>query len=336
MALSEVTEDIWLQKMRKKMTINKWNLKNNYQSKWKVFLSACVMAVGLLGCGNNSQPKERQESASYGTIRISVDETFKPIIDSQIKVYQATYPEANIIAEYKSEAECLKDLNSDSTRLVIVTRGLSETEAGSLKEKFSSQPAWGILAFDAVALILNKQAKDSVFSMEDVRQMLDGNTAYNYNIVMDGLTATSTVRYAIDTILKGKPLGAKVTAESSSPKVIDFVSRNPNSIGFIGVSWIGNSDDGEQLSFLDKVKMASIQCELCPDSPYTKPYQANIATGRYPLTRGLYYILKENWSGLGRGFVNFMIGEKGQLIFKRAYLLPARMSFNVRQVKISG
>lgn len=299
------------------------------------FLSGLMLCVGLASCGNNNPTGAKLESASYGTIRISVDETFKPIIDSQIKVYQASFPEAHIIAEYKPEAECLKDLTDDSTRMVIVTRGLSEPEAASLKEKFSIQPSWGILAFDAVALILNKEAKDSVFTMEDVRQMLSGNTAYKYDIVMDGLTATSTVRYAIDTILKGKPLGAKVTAANSSPEVIDFVSRNPNTIGFIGVSWIGDRDNAEQLGFLNKVKLASLQCELCPDKPYTKPYQANIALGRYPLTRGLYYIMKENWSGLGRGFTNFMIGERGQLIFKRAYLLPARMNLDVRKVKIN-
>jgi ABC-type phosphate transport system substrate-binding protein len=44
-------------------------------------------------------------------------------------------------------------------------------------------------------------------------------------------------------------------------------------------------------------------------------YQANIAMGRYPMVRPLYYILEENYDGLGSGFSNFLIYEKGQLIF---------------------
>jgi phosphate transport system substrate-binding protein len=60
------------------------------------------------------------------------------------------------------------------------------------------------------------------------------------------------------------------------------------------------------------------------------PYQANIMRKRYPLVRGLYYILKENYDGLGSGFSNFMIYEKGQLIFRRAYLGPAKMNFTIR------
>jgi len=46
--------------------------------------------------------------------------------------------------------------------------------------------------------------------------------------------------------------------------------------------------------------------------------------------RGIYYILKENYFGLGSGFANFLESERGQLIFKRAYLGPAKINFLVR------
>jgi phosphate transport system substrate-binding protein len=45
--------------------------------------------------------------------------------------------------------------------------------------------------------------------------------------------------------------------------------------------------------------------------------------------------LKENYEGLGKGFVNFLIYERGQLIFKRAFLLPARMDFGVRTMQVT-
>jgi phosphate transport system substrate-binding protein len=58
-------------------------------------------------------------------------------------------------------------------------------------------------------------------------------------------------------------------------------------------------------------------------------------TKRYPLIRGLYYILKENYSGLGSGFLNFLQYERGQLIFRRAYLGPSKIGFGIRNVKIN-
>jgi phosphate transport system substrate-binding protein len=52
------------------------------------------------------------------------------------------------------------------------------------------------------------------------------------------------------------------------------------------------------------------------------------------MVRDLVYILKENYRGLGTGFANFMSGEPGQLIFRRAYLAPAQKKLGIRPVKL--
>jgi phosphate transport system substrate-binding protein len=294
-----------------------------------------VLAVLALfaGCSQGTRNDARDTTTS-GTIHISVDESFKPIIDSQIQVFEAAYPKAKIIAHYKPEAECLRDLAHDSTRMVIVTRSLSRQEEEYYEDSLKYSPIKGRLATDAVAVIVNSKSPDSIFTMDDIRGILAGNSTYKLRPVLDGLSATSTVRYAIDSILRGQPLGKNVTAARSSQAVIDYVSENLDAIGFIGVSWLANKEDTTYLSFLQKVNIASIQCGICTRETYVKPYQANIATKRYPMVRGLHYILKENYGGLGSGFANFLENERGQLIFRRAYLWPSRMSFTVRDVQM--
>lgn len=299
-----------------------------------------LLLVGTLMVACNNTPtgaekeKPKYDTPQYGRIVISVDETFKPIIDSQIKVYQVSNPETEIVAYYKSEAECLKDLEVDSVRMVIVTRGLSREETEGFKEKIHYGPSWGLVAYDAVAVVANNKSKTKFLSTKELRSMLDGSIGGDYEIVLDGLSATSTVRYCMDSILKGKPLGPRVKAAKSSEEVISYVEKNPNAIGLIGVSWVGDRQDDAQLSFLKNVSLVSLKCETCQDDAYVLPYQANIALGRYPLIRGIYYILKENYEGLGRGFVNFLLYERGQLIFKRAYLLPGRIEFGVRTMEV--
>jgi phosphate transport system substrate-binding protein len=172
--------------------------------------------------------------------------------------------------------------------------------------------------------------------MEKLRGLLEGNTGDNEKVVFDGLRATSTVRFVKDSILKGKEFSTKnVFAAKSSQEVIDYISNNNNAIGLVGVSWIGNKEDTAQLSFLKKVKIVSVECEACEGKPYIKPYQANIVTKRYPLVRGLYYIVKENYDGLGGGFADWMTYEKGQLIFWRAYLGPTKMKLTVREATLN-
>jgi phosphate transport system substrate-binding protein len=292
-----------------------------------------MLVIVFEGCNNAAAPDTRDTTTS-GTIHISVDETFKPVIDSQIKVFESQFPNAKIKVHYKPEAECLRDLNQDSTRMIIVTRGLSDNEEKILTDTLKYKPVYGAIAFDAIAVITNNESKDTLFSIEDIRSLVKGTSGYKYKVLLDGTTATSTVRYVVDSLLRGAPLSNNIVAAKNSEGVVNYISQNTDAIGLIGVSWIGNKDDPEQTSFLQKVKIAELECVGCKGT-YVKPYQANIAMGRYPMTRPLYYILKENYEGLGSGFKNFLIYEKGQLIFKRAYLLPARMRFEVRDMQIS-
>lgn len=301
-----------------------------------LFLTGIVFILtGCTGTGRKPHVISGDDTLNSGTIHISADESFKPVIDSQIKVFLSQYPKANIIAHYKPEADCIKDLLNDSIRMVIITRGLSEDEVKFYKDTLEFAPIFGIMASDAIAVVVNNAAKDSLFTVGDIRSILNGTSGYPYKPVMDGLTATSTVRFMLDSVLNGQPFSRKVQAATSSEGVLDYVSSDPASIGFVGVSWIGNKEDSTQLSFLQKVKIAAMQCSNCDESDvYVKPYQANIALKRYPFRRGLYFVLKENYSGLGRGFSNFLTHEKGQLIFRRAYLVPDRMQLGVRRVNL--
>ncbi|MEY3349929.1 MAG: hypothetical protein RIQ50_40 [Bacteroidota bacterium] len=303
--------------------------------RWTLLLLA---GLSLFSCDEQRKKAKiipGDDTLTTGRIRISVDESFAPIIDEQIKVFMSQHPEANIIAEYKPEAECLKDMLSDSTRMVIVTRGLLPQEEEFYKDTLSFIPIWGRIATDAVTVVTHNKAKDSLFSKAEIRSMLNGTSGYSYQLVMDGLKATSTVRFLIDSVLRGQALSGNIVAATTSEGVIDYVSTHPNAIGFVGVSWIGNRQDSAQLTFQQKVRIAALQCANCEEEVYVRPYQANMALGRYPLNRGLYYILKENYPGLGKGFVNFLTHEKGQLIFRRGFLVPDRMSFQIRKANVS-
>lgn len=298
----------------------------------KGILIGLVASWLIAGCGGGAT-KGTRETPTNGTINISVDESFRPVIDSEIKVFESSFPNAKIIPHYKAEAQCLRDLATDSTRMVIVTRGLTVDEEKFYNDSFHIEPTFGILAYDAIAVIVNKASKDSIFDIKDLKDMLNG-TDVKHQPVMDGVSETSTVRFAIDSILRGQPLGKNVTAAKSSEDVINYVAAHPQAVGFVGVSWIGDLGDTTHTSFLSKVNIASLRCTSCGGETYVKPYQANIALKRYPLVRSLYYILKENYSGVGNNFTNFLQYERGQLIFYKAYLYPGNMAFQIRDAQI--
>lgn len=287
----------------------------------------------LVSCqeSSNSQQTSFTDSPSEGTIYISVDEAFKPVIQEQIKVYQSSYPKAKIVASYKPEVECFKDLQKDSTRMVIVARGLNKEEQKYYRSNLGYDAVFGVLAYDAVAVIVNKQSSDSIYTVKSIQNLLSGKVL-DKTLVMDGNNATSTVRYLMDTLMKGTAFGKNVVAAKSSKEVIEFVANNVNAVGFVGLAWIGDPLDKQQIEWRKKVDFALMECTLCPKKGeiFAKPSQATIQGGEYPFRRGIYYILKENRTGLGSGFLNFLSHERGQLIFRRSYLAPAKMVFQER------
>jgi phosphate transport system substrate-binding protein len=300
------------------------------QMKKYVFLFFVMLL--LFACKNQKAVDDR-DTPNKGTIYISVDESFKPVIEEQIKIHHSSFPETKIIASYKPEVECLRDLQKDSTRMIIIARGLFKNETAFFESNLGYQPQFAIMAYDAVAVIVNQASKDSIFSMADLKNILTGNS--KRIAVMDGKNATSTVRFLQDSILRGASFGANVVASKNSADVIDIVSKNENVVGFVGLSWVGDSYDPQQQQNLKKIRLALVECVRCIEKGYfAKPSQASIAYAQYPLPRPMYYILKENAPGLGTGFMNFLSLERGQLIFKRALLVPAKMNFNKRSGKI--
>ncbi|MBS1919188.1 MAG: substrate-binding domain-containing protein [Bacteroidetes bacterium] len=303
---------------------------------WIQFFLLLFLFQWLIGCESyDEQQAKLKDTPDRGTIYVSADESFKPIIDSEVQVYESQHPDAKIIVTYKPEAECLKDFAVDSVRMIIATRGFSKQEENFMVDSMKVAPEKMVVAFDAIAVIVNPKAPDSLFTMDDIRQILTGRYKKDLLPVFDNTKETSTIRFIIDSVLHGQPLTPKAVAAKSSPGVIDYISKNANAIGFIGVSWVGDKDDTMQVSFLKKVKMAQLE-SMDIKGNYILPVQANIYLRRYPMIRDVTYILKENYrGGLGHGFANFLSGEKGQLIFKRAYLVPAQQDFRIRPIRLN-
>jgi phosphate transport system substrate-binding protein len=306
---------------------------NKYSAIFFIFIIGCV---AIVACTDNTKKiPAATDTPLSGTINISVDESFRPVIEEAIKVYEGSFPGTKIIAHYKPESECFKDFYSDSSnRMIIVTRPLDYKENRFYTDSLGFRPATNMIAWDAITIVTHKDNTDTLYTLESLKQLLQGKDSSKKEVVFDGLNATSTVHFAIDSILHGAAFDTSVVrAVANSKEVLNYIATHKDAIGLVGISWIGNPEDSAQVNMLKKVKIGYVQCRLCDSTPYVKPTQSGILSKRYPLVRGLYYILKENYSGLGSGFGDFLYFERGQLIFRRAYLGP-RMDFSRREVSL--
>ena len=296
------------------------------------------LALILFSCQNKSKDG-KTDTYTSGVISIAVDESFQLIIQEELDVFEAQFPEAGIVPEYTNEVDAINRLLKDSVRLAIVTRALSVNEVNSLKSRKFSPHSYK-LATDGIALIIHNQNPDSLISVSDLRKILTGESNMwkeiypnsklgKINVVFDNPNS-STVRFAIDSICKGKPLSTQLNAQKTNLEVINYVSNTPNAIGIIGVNWLGNKKDTTNLSFKNEVRVMSVSNDgiATVENSY-KPFQAYLFYGYYPLTRSVYIILNDPKGALPSGLTSFLTSDRGQRIILKSGLVPATQSIRI-------
>lgn len=301
-----------------------------------------LFCLFIVGCHKKKTGDTYTDTPTTGKVSIAVDETFQPIIAAELPVFHAMYKYASIQPIYLPENAAINLLLHDSVRLAVVSRPLTIKEMNFFhSRKFF--PKEVPVAVDGIAVLVNPSNPDTLFSVSQLRKMMLGeisdwnqvnpsSKSGKVKVVFDNPNS-SIVRFIVDSITKTGNLGNQLSAMSYNLDVVDFISKNPNAIGLIGVSWISDSRDLKSLSFLKKVKVAGISAsEVATAENSYQPFQAYIATGKYPLTRFVYMILSEPRAGLGTGFTSFVASDKGQRIILKTGVLPYTQP--VRMVKI--
>ena len=309
-----------------------------------VGLALCSLI--LAACGESKRKNGRTDTYSSGVISFASDESFSPIIDEEREVFHSVYPQATVNPIYTTEGEGITLLLKDSVNLVITSRDFKKKEYQSLYDR-QFRPQTIKLAYDGLALIVNKNNVDTCISVKDLARVLRGE-AKNWSDIFPGskrgtITVvfdnkrSSTVHFAEDSILGGKPItNPNVVATNKTAEVVDYVERTPNAIGIIGSNWLNDKRDSTNLTFKKNIRVMSVSRKDKGTSANSwKPYQYYIYNGNYPLIRTIYALLNDPYQGLPWGFAQFMASPKGQLIILKSGLLPVQGNITIRDVNVN-
>lgn len=309
-------------------------------------LVGLTLLIGFVSACADKPKGGRTDTYSSGAISFASDESFSPIIDEQIQVFESIYRDAKVTPIYTNEVDGVKLLMSDSLQLVITSRSFTKNELEILKAKTYS-PVAIPLAYDGLSLIINKDNVDSCITVKDVKRILSGEAKQWSDIVPGSKRGeiqvvfdnpkSSTVRWCVDSLLNGKPINSpNIVATNNSKEVIDFVEETPNAIGIIGSNWLNDKRDSTNTTWKKNITVMSIskQEKATPLNSW-KPYQAWLLDGKYPFVRTLYALLNDPLRGLPWGFAHFIEQPKGQLIIFQSGLLPYRGNLEIRDVRVS-
>ena len=299
-----------------------------------------VLMIALVSC--QGRGTEIKETPTSGNIRISSDDSFVPLIDAEIYTFTSLYQNAKITPQYKPEYDVLNDFMNDSVKVIVTTRRLTDSQIQYLREQLVIARTI-TFAYDALALVTNKNNIDTLMNYNDVRDIFTGRKKEwkeinpksklgTIRVIFDN-TKSGSIRYFKELFEISGSLGDNFYALNSNPEVIDFVSKNPDALGIISVNWISDDDDPLSQSFIKKVNVLAISQQFVNDGSFYRPQQGFIYNRSYPFVREVYLISRETFSGLGSGFIQWVAADQGQTIVLKSGLVPATMPVRLVQIR---
>ena len=279
-----------------------------------------VFLIVIVACNQTNKQVNDNETILKGKTKVLVDETFKPVIEDQIMIFESKY-DAKISLLAKSETEVILALVKDTANIAVLSRTLTPQELKIFENK-KITPRITKIATDAIAFIANQKNNDTIIALQDVVAFMQGKPNQNIKGLVFDNPNSSSVRYMNELAgLKTIPKTG-IYSFNTNEEVINFVAANEGMIGIVGVNWLMQP----ALNRVETVKSVQVLSVKGIDKKdYFSPTQNNIAEGKYPLARDLYIVNCQGYSGLGMGFASFVAGDIGQRIILKSGLLPAKM-----------
>ncbi len=288
-----------------------------------------LLALIFFGACKTSNDNEPQDTLTSGKTNIAVDDSYTFLFETLTRVFEDQNPEAKINTHIKNEAEAIQYLMDDSCKVIVLNRALTKNEVAVFNSK-NIYPKSIKFAYDAVALIVHPDNPDTLLDLNDFKSILTGKISHWNQIGKNGngeirivfdKPNSANFKYIKDTVIGGAKLQKNCFGVRSNKEVIDYVTKNKNSIGIVSAGWITNDYSNAAKAFLTQVKVVGLGHKS--SGLYYKPYQYYVHQTTYPFIRPVFLISRQTRMGLGTGFVNFICkADKGQQIVTKLGLVP--------------
>ena len=272
--------------------------------------------LGFTACKNDSEKNipKFTDTPTSGQLTMSVDESFKPVIQQQIDAFHVRYVKAKIKADFQPERAILKKLFNRETEIALLARNFTKEELKAYKSTKAQALVYPAF-YDAVVVVANAaSAKTSVTPTELKSWLQSANPTQQ--IFLDN-TGSGVVRFLQDQAYIGKSIVAEVAG--SPEKVLEKVAQNANAIGLVPMNWVSDKVGLAKKPYGNRIKILGLETQ----KGVFYPTQQSLSEAEYPLRRTCYILDISGRGGLARGFSSFATAQIGQLVVLKSGLLPA-------------
>lgn len=172
-----------------------------------------------------------------------------------------------------------------------------------------------VVAYDAIAVIVNEANPISEMSSDDVYMIFTGQvddwTSVGGNpgaiSVYTRNTASGTYKDFQKMAMNMDDYAPSSQKMAGNEQIASEVAKNPRGIGYVGMAYVD----------MPGVKVVAING--------ARPEKATVKAGTYPYARETFYLVDaKKVSPLAQQFIDFTLGEDGQKIVDAVHFIPVR------------
>jgi len=277
---------------------------------WKnikvAFMMVSILAL-LSACASNSKDENGASKNSKQTIAISGSTSVGPLAEK-------------LAAKYKEHANTKIEINQigSSAGITNAMNGVSEIGMSSRdlkEEEKTSNLKEVIIAYDGIVVVTHPSNKVKNLSLEQVKRIFTGEVTNwkevggeDMEIVVVSREDGSGSRDAFQEIVgygSGELIKNAIIA-SGNGNIKTTVANNKHAVGFISFEYI---DDTISTMNIDGIEATA----------------ENVLEQKYRLSRPFLFVYKKNnLSGAGQKFIDFILSDEGQKVAAEAGAIPIK------------
>ena len=292
----------------------------------RCFVILCWVAL-LTACSPYFKNDTKDNSPTSGQLIVYCDPGLYELTYYLAYTFMAQYPAAQVTVIPQSNPIAVQNLLKDSCELIILNRSLSDQEQLQFKSK-NEVPKQTHLAENALALVCSKKIQDSNLTSAELKALLAGNTTKGFKMLQlpQNLSEFSQLIGFLYNTQAPKTLIGKFLPNTKS--VLEAVAKDSTLLGLIDFAQCSDRDDTLYRSLKTKIKIMACNGIL--------PSASTLKTQNYPLSLKVYSVRTTGDFTLAKGFEAFIAGPKGQWMFLKRGLLPARQQERSIQVNLQA
>ncbi len=252
--------------------------------------------------------------AAAGTITIKGSDTLVGLSQRWARAFSRKHPDITVQITGGGSGTGLAALESGATDIATSSHPLGEEEQARLAAKLGHAPIVVPVVRDSVAFFVNAKNPVRALSLEQLRDVLLGDVARwsafggpDRQIITYTRESTSgTYGFVKERVLHDEDFASTLQPLEGTGAVVNAVSHEPWAMGFGGTAFARN------------VRVLAVRIgdeEVLPTSE-------NVMSGKYPLSRQLYFYVPVHPSADTAAFLEFVRSPEGQAIADRAGFLP--------------